>query len=348
MSEMITLLRKLSELVGVSGDEGAVRDFIARQIQHHVDDMYIDPMGSLIALKRGTGAVNLRVMAAAHMDEVGLMVTGHDSDGAIRFDSVGGVDERILPGLRMQVGPDRVPGVVQWTPIHLNTDTNTVSMDRLRIDIGASSREAAQKAAARGDLIAFDSPFTELGPTVRGKAFDDRASCANLIRLLCEEPLPFDLYAAFTVQEEVGLRGAIVAANRIEPDVAFVMETTACHDHPQDPDEPDQTTITTLGGGAVITVADRRTICDPRLVQHLVRVGDAQGIPHQFRSPQHAGGTDAGAIHISGRGVPSVTVSTPCRYLHGPNLIMCLSDWENQARLLRAAWMQLDETILER
>lgn len=345
---MIAILRELSEAVGISGEEDAVRDIIARHIRDHVDELLIDPMGSLIALKRGTGAVNLRVMAAAHMDEVGFMITGFDSDGSIRFTAVGGVDARILPGLRVSVGPDRVLGVVMWPPIHVNKGQDTVPIDRLRIDIGATSRESAQKAADVGDVIAFDSPFTELGPSVRGKAFDDRASCANLIRLLQGDPLPFDLHAAFTVQEEVGLRGAIIAANRIQPDAAFVLETTACHEHPQDPDEPDQTTITTMGAGPVITVVDKQTICDPRLVQHLVRMGDAQGIPHQFRSPQHAGGTDAGSIHKSGRGVPSVTVSTPCRYLHGPNLIMSLSDWENQANLLRAAWLALDETVISR
>ncbi len=349
MTAELELLRELSEVSGVSGDEGRVRDIIAGHIRDHVEDMHVDPLGSLIAVKRGTGAVKLRVMAAAHMDEVGLMVTGHESDGTLRFTDVGGIDARILPGLRVRVGPKELPGVVMWPPVHVNKSDTTVPVDRLRIDTGATSRDAAQSAAARGDLIAFDSPFTELGPTVRGKAFDDRASCANLIWLVQGDPLPFDLHVAFTVQEEVGLRGATVAANRIRPDVAFVLETTACHDlPPDDPDAPDQTTITTLGGGAVITVVDRRTISDPRLVRHLVRVGDARGIPHQFRSPQHAGGTDAGRIHISGRGVPSVTVSTPCRYLHGPNLVMSLADWESQHDLLRAAWEQLDETLLSR
>jgi len=199
-----------------------------------------------------------------------------------------------------------------------------------------------------GARIAFDSPFEDLGPTVRGKAFDDRAGCASLIRLVQGDPYPFDLHVAFTVQEEVGLRGAKVAAQRIQPDVAFVLETTACHDLPQDPDAPDQTTITTLGGGPAITVVDRSMITDPRLVRHLVAVGEAAGIPHQFRSPQHAGGTDAGAIHKTGPGVPSAVVATPCRYLHGPYAIMSIADWENQANLLRAAWLALDERVLER
>lgn len=183
---------------------------------------------------------------------------------------------------------------------------------------------------------------------MRGKAFDDRAGCASLIALVQGDPFPFDLHVAFTVQEEVGLRGAGVAANAIRPDVAFVLETTACHDLPEDPDEPDQTTITQLGGGPAITVADRSMISDPRLVRHLVRVGEAEGIPHQFRSPQHAGGTDAGAIHRTRAGVPSVVVANPCRYIHGPYSILSLSDFENQSRLLRAAWMALTPSVMER
>lgn len=342
------ILRELSNAIGVSSDEGPVRQIILDAIRDHVDDIRIDALGNVLAVRRGTGQVDLRVMAAAHMDEVGMMVIGFDSDGGIRFREVGGLDSRILPGARVLVGPDRIPGVIQWVPIHQNTDNKTVPIERLRIDIGAANREAAQGAVEPGDLIAFDTQFAELGPTVRGKAFDDRAGCASLIALVQGDPFPFDLHVAFTVQEEVGLRGAGVAANAIRPDVAFVLETTACHDLPEDPDEPDQTTITQLGGGPAITVADRSMISDPRLVRHLVRVGEAEGIPHQFRSPQHAGGTDAGAIHRTRAGVPSVVVANPCRYIHGPYSILSLSDFENQSRLLRAAWMALTPSVMER
>jgi putative aminopeptidase FrvX len=345
---MIDVLRELSEVGGISGDEGAIRDLILKHVRDHVDEVTIDPMGNLLVVKRGTGQVNRRVMAAAHMDEVGMMVMGFESDGTIRFSAVGGLDHRILPGTRVHIGADKIPGVIMWPPIHLNTSNETVSIDRLCIDIGVSKKEAAQKHVDRGDSITFDSPFAELGPTVRGKAFDDRAGCASLIALIQGEPFPFDLYAAFTVQEEVGVRGARVAAQRWQPDMAFVLETTACHDLPQDPDEPDQTTITRLGHGPAITVADARTISDPRLVQYLVRVAEREGIPCQFRSTLHAGGTDAGAIHQTGIGVPSVTVANPCRYLHSPNLIMRLDDWENQSRLLRAAWLSLTVESLAR
>ncbi len=338
---MMDVLRELCEATGISGDEGEVRALILKHIR-------IDALGSVLAVKRGTGAAKLRVMAAAHMDEVGMMVMGFDSDGMIRFSAVGGLDARILPGTRVLVGPDKIPGVIGWPPLHLNKSQDTVPIDRLRIDIGLTSREAAEKALTPGDAIAFASSFEVLGPTVRGKAFDDRAGCASLICLVQGDPFPFDLHVAFTVQEEVGLRGARAAAGQIRPDAAFVLESTACHDLPQDPDEPDQTTITRLGGGPAITVADRSMVSDPRLVRYLVRAADAAGIPHQFRSPQHAGGTDAGAIHRAGTGVPSVVVANPCRYIHGPYAIMSIADWEHQAALLRAAWMTLTPSVLER
>lgn len=349
MTDYLDLLAELSDLIGISGMEDEVRDLIARHIRDYVDDLHIDPMGNLLAIRRGTGAVDQRVLAAAHMDEVGMMVSGFDSDGSLGFRKIGSLDDRILPGTRVLVGRNRLPGVIQWVPIHLDANTATRAADRLRIDIGASSKSAAQKHVKLGDVVAFDSQMVRLGPTVRGKAFDDRAGCVSLIKLIQGERFPFDLAVAFTVQEEVGLRGARVAAQRLQPDAAYVLETTACHDlPPADDSDPDTTTITVLGDGPAITARDRTTISDPRLVRHLLRAAEAAGIPYQFRSPQHAGGTDAGSIHQALTGIPSVTVANPCRYLHSPHLVMRISDWEHQARLLDAAWRDLTPAVLQR
>jgi endoglucanase len=345
-----TLLKELTEAMGVSGREDDVRKIILDAIREHVDDIQIDTMGNILATKKGTGKQNMRVLVAAHMDEVGFMVTGFESNGTLKFKSIGGVDSRILPAQRVFVGKKRIPGVIDWKPIHLSgRDKSVKKIDDLRIDIGASGKNGVQSKVKVGDRVIFASETIELTDTVlRGKAFDDRAGCAELIELCKGEPFPFDLIAAFTVQEEVGLRGASVLGEAVEPDAAIVLETTACHEIPQDEDEPDVTTVTKLGHGPAITYMDRRTIAHPGLLKHFTETAESEGIPHQFRSPQYAGGTDAGAIHISAAGIPAITVSLPCRYLHSPYSIISLEDFENALRLLRQALMTLTPAKLER
>ena len=239
------ILQALSEAAGISGQEDTVRDLIIEAIEPHVTDLRIDPMGNVLALQAGEkGATRPRVMLAAHMDEVGFMVTGYDGDGLIQFDSVGGIDDRILPGLRVKIGTNGLPGVILWTPIHKNRDQNVVKMSSLRIDIGASSKSDAQSKAPLGSMIVFDTVFGEHGELWRGKAFDDRAGCAVLVDLLHNGPYPVDVLVAFTVQEEVGLRGARVAARALAPDMAFSLECTTAHDLPDPSADPDELYIT--------------------------------------------------------------------------------------------------------
>ena len=186
-----------------------------------------------------------------------------------------------------------------------------------------------------GDYAAFDVSFAELGGelrTVKGKAFDDRAGCAVLIELLRQD-YSIDLHAAFTVQEEVGLRGARVAAYSIAPDLAFVLEGTICDDHPK---KRDVSPTTKLGAGPAITIMDRSVIADRRLVQLLVDTAKQNGIPYQFKQPG-LGGTDAGAIHLAREGVPATVVSIPSRYIHAPTCLLSLNDLDNAVRLMRAA-----------
>ncbi|NDJ85600.1 MAG: M42 family metallopeptidase [Chloroflexi bacterium] len=344
-----TMLKELTEAPGVSGMEDAVRNIILDAIKDHVTDIRIDALGNILAVKKGIGKSQLRVLVAAHMDEVGFMVHGVDSDGMLKIRPVGGIDDRILPALRVEVGKKRIPGVIPWKPIHLSRDQSVQKIDNLRVDIGATSKSAAEGKVSIGDRVVFASETIELSDTViRGKAFDDRAGCAELIKIIKGDPFPFDLLVAFTVQEEVGLRGASVLGESLKPDAAIVLETTACHEVPQDEDEPDVTTVTKLGHGPVISYMDRTTIAHPGLRKHFVATAESLKMPHQFRSPQYAGGTDAGTIHISTSGIPALTVSLPCRYLHSPFSILNLDDFAGGVKLVRQALMELKPEHLER
>jgi len=330
-------LEPLSNAVGVSGAEEEVRQIIRDALGDHVDEMREDALGNLLVLKRGTGPEpRPRVMLAAHMDEVGMMVVGYTGDGGLKFRAVGGLDARVLAGAQVQVGPDHIPGIIGLKPIHLlerDERERIPKIENLVIEIGASSKDEAKKAVRLGERATFLTRYQELGPTVTGKAFDDRAGCAVLIELLQGEPLPFDLYGAFTVQEEVGLRGARVAAYAIEPDAAFVLEGTIADDLPR---KEDVSPTTALGKGPAITVMDRSFIADKRLLRLLFDTAEALGIPTQIKQPG-IGGTDAGAIHITREGIPSAAVSVPCRYIHSPVAMLNLTDFQQTVRLMRAA-----------
>jgi endoglucanase len=348
----IKVLQQLSEAVGVSGKEDAVRKVVLEAIDSHAEDIRIDPMGSVTAVKKGTGVSPLRVMIAAHMDEIGFIVTGFDGEGLIRFSAIGGIDDRILPGLRVRVGDDLLPGVIVWTPIHQNREQNVVKLANLRIDIGAANKDEVNGKVKRGDRIVFDSRFMEIGmKMLRGKSFDDRVGCALLIDVLRGGPYPVDVLAAFTVQEEIGLRGAAVAAQALKPDVAFVLEGTTAHDLPNplaDPDDEQEVNpATRLGYGPALTVMDRSMITDPRMVCFLSSTAEKHSIPFQYKTLL-GGGTDAGSIHTSLGGVLSGVISVPCRYIHSPTALLNRDDYDNTLRLIQAALNEATPVILER
>ena len=345
------LLKELSEAIGVSGAEEEVRAVILNAIKDHTEDIRIDPMGNVLAVKRGSSprADDPRVMVAAHMDEVGFMVMGVESDGTLRVDQVGGFDARILPGSRLVVGKDKLPGVIDWKPIHLGREAKVVELERLRVDIGASSKEQTNGKVKIGDRATFDTHYAEQGTIATGKAFDDRAGCAVLIELIQGEPFPFDLHVAFTVQEEVGLRGALVAAQTIQPAVAFVLEGTMANDLPpvEGAEAPAPTPVTALGKGPALTLADRSVIVDPRLLNHLRAAAAAENIPYQYKQAA-VGGTDAGVISTANAGVPSAVISVPCRYIHGPRAMCSLEDVANTVKLVRAALQRFSPDVLAR
>jgi endoglucanase len=273
--------------------------------------------------------------------------------GALSFRAVGGLDARLLLAKRVVIGDDRVPGVITAPVPHLQRGAaagKVLDLDDLAIDIGASDDKAAGAKVKAGDYGVFATSFTVLNddpawPTVRGKAFDDRAGCTALIALLAER-YPVDLYGVFTVQEEVGLRGARVAAYAIAPDAAIALEGTICDDLPQPPDE-DSTPVTQLGAGPAITLMDRSLISHPGLLRLLREVARREGLAVQYKAPG-LGGTDSGAIHLARAGVPAITVAVPCRYIHGPAALMNLNDLAHTVQLVAAALRRIDASHLAR
>ncbi len=328
----LDLLERLSNAVAVSGDEREVRAIVLEEIQPFADEVRIDALGNVLAARHTQVENPLRVMLAAHMDEVGFILVEEEEGGWYRFEVVGGVDPRVLVGKPVLVGKDHLPGVIGARPIHLTTADerrNALTVEQLRIDLG---NENGKKVKA-GERAGFATRFRQAGPSLVGKALDDRLGVATLIELVKNPPPNVELLAAFTVQEEVGLRGARAAAYALNPDVAIAIDATPANDLPLWDGEENHRYNTRLGGGPAIYVADSATLSDPRLIRHLIRTAEEMGIPYQIRQPG-GGGTDAGAIHKQREGIPTVSVSVPVRYAHTPALQARLLDWENTLSLL--------------
>jgi endoglucanase len=274
-----------------------------------------------------------------------MMVTRIEKNGLLGFRTVGGIDDRLLMAKGIVVSNNRLPGIITAPPIHLTKPDQrkkVIKIDQLAIDIGASSADEAKRLVKIGDYATFDTRFQVLDQgglrTVKGKAFDDRIGCAVAVAL-AEADYAVDLYLSFSTQEEVGLRGARVAAFRIEPDVAFALEGTICDDTPK---KADVSPTTEMGKGPAISVMDRSFIADRRLVRLLVDTAQANDIPYQFKQPG-MGGTDAGVIHLSKTGVPSVALSVPSRYIHGPVSMASLNDFDHAVALMKAALLALPD-----
>ena len=343
------LLEELSNAIGVSGEEDDVRAIVLDAIRDCAADIQVDALGNLTATQTGSVYPDYKVMIAAHMDEIGMMVTAVDGNGLIQFTNVGGIDPRILPGLRVKIGAKRTPGVVLWKPIHMWRDMKTMAIDSLRIDVGANDKSAAEP----GDRIAFDGRYQQLSETVaRGKAFDDRVGCAILVDILRGGPYPVTVCAAFTVQEEIGLRGAQVAAQRLQPDAAIVLEGAPAYDVPNPKLEAEAGDLPTnpatrLGQGVVLTLVDGRMISDPRVMAFLKETADANDIPYQVKTVG-GGGTDGGAIHTARTGVPTMTLSAPCRYIHSPTALLNLDDYGHVLGLSQAVLKSITPATFQR
>ncbi len=336
----MTLIKELTDLNGVSGNEHEVREYIKSKINGLCDSIEVDTIGNIIAYKKGSSG-RFKVMLSAHMDEVGFMVSGYTEKGLLKFKSVGGIDSRILPGKRVVIGKKRLKGVIGAKPLHQQSADERERIAKIKdlyIDIGAETKEEAEKLASLGEFIAFDSDYVEFGKDcIKAKALDDRVGCAVLMEAL-KYSFDFDLYACFTVQEEVGLRGAQVAAFKIMPDVAIVLEGTTCSDVPE---VKPYDFSTELGNGAALTLVDRTCYSDRKLVQFLYDTAVKNGIKVQYKQTT-TGGNDAGQIQRTGIGVKTASISVPCRYIHSPVSVMSRSDFECVERLTLAALNEIN------
>ncbi len=332
---MIGTLEALCGLNGVSGCEDEVRDYILERVMPHADELKTDAMGNLMVFKRGAVTPSRRVMLAAHMDEVGLIVTDVTDGGYLRFGTAGGIDRRVLIGKRVTVGENRVPGVIGIKPIHLTEGDEAKSLPKLKelyIDIGAKDADAARALVRPGDTAAFDSRFVRFGDGfVKAKAIDDRVGCASMLRLIEEGGLPCDCWFAFTVQEEVGCRGARVAAAHIGADTALILEGTTAADLPG---VEGAERICAPGKGLVIPFMDGGTIYDRDYYALLGRLADGAGIPWQTKT-RVAGGTDASAIQRGGAGARVAAISVAMRNIHSPACVAKAAECEAQPALAR-------------
>jgi putative aminopeptidase FrvX len=335
----IPLLRRLSEASGVSGDEAVVREIILQALKGKIKNSRIDALGNLLVTCRTRGKARMRVMVAAHMDEVGMILMQAGSDGLWKFETVGGVNEQILPAKAVWIGKKRLPGVIGAKPVHLTEKEereHPMKKDTLSIDVGAKDKDGATATFQPGDRAVFATEFRSERGIFYGKALDDRLGVAALIELAADPPPGVALLAAFTAQEEIGLRGAQVAAHALRPDAAIVIDATPANDMPMWDGSENVAYNTKLGEGPAIYIADHRTISDARLVRLLTHAAEKRRIPFQIRQPG-GGGTDAGAIHLARSGIPSVSVSVPCRSLHGPLSTARSADWRGLLALVRGA-----------
>jgi len=335
----VDLLRELSDAFGVAGFEDEVRDLIKERVAPFVDDVVVDALGNVIAVRKGKDERVL--MLDAHMDEVGFIVKWVDDKGYVRFAPLGGWDERIIGGhrvvLRTRQGAKRL-GVIGSAPPHiLSADERSkpIPMDKMFIDVGATSRQEASALGVEiGDPMTIHYPFAEIADGyVTGKALDDRAGCATLIeaaRRLADVKLPMTTAFSFVFGEELGLRGATTASFHIDPVLALAVEGTIGADMPGIAEESQPTR---LGRGPAVSVADRSIVVSPKVVRAIEALADKHKIPYQYKLPTY-GSTDAGAIHLSRGGVLVGIVSVPCRFIHSPVSTLRVADFENTIRLV--------------
>jgi endoglucanase len=324
---MKSLIQELVETPGPSGHEAKIREVIRGAVAPLADELRVDPMGNLIARKGEGSPQGSTIMLSAHMDEIGVIATHVEENGFVRFLPVGGVRPMNCPGGRVRFlnGSEGVVGVER------QEDSNqTPSFEQMFIDLGASSR--AECPVQVGEVAAFDRTFHDLGKRLVSKAMDDRISVAVLIETLRQIDQaggsPHKIYFVFSVQEEVGLRGATTAAFDLEPDIGLAVDVTGSGDTPKG-----LKMEVALGKGPAIKVRDQGILSDPRVVDWMVKAAERAGLPYQIEVLER-GSTDAHAIQLSRAGVPAGCLSIPCRYIHSPSEMVDYDDVQNAVHLL--------------
>lgn len=342
------MFKTLTELQGAPGDEGRVRQYMSEQLEKYADEVIYDRLGGVFGVKHGEGP---RVMVAGHMDEVGFMITQITKNGMLRFQPLGGWWNQVLLAQRVQVMTKKGPiiGVIGSIPPHLLTDAQRkkpMEIKNMLIDIGADNREdALEIGVAPGDTVVPICPFTPMAEEkkILAKAWDNRYGCGLALELMKEmhdRSLPNELYAGATVQEEVGLRGAQVAANMIKPDIFYALDASPANDMSGDEEEFGQ-----LGKGALLRIYDRTMITHRGIREFLLDTAESNNIPYQYFVSQ--GGTDAGRVHIANDGVPSAVIGIPSRYIHTSASIIHVDDYAAAKELLIKLVEQTDKATVE-
>lgn len=344
MSVDVSLLSKTCEIAGAPGFEKRIRDFIMEQVSPFVDEVQVDNLGNVIAIKKASNnPEGKRVMLAAHMDEIGFIVKHIDDNGFLRFHTLGGFDPKTLVAQRVIVhGKEDLIGVMGTKPIHVMSPEERTKMPQVTdffIDMGMSKAEV-EKYISIGDPITRDRELIEMGDCVNCKSIDNRVAVYIQLETLKQLENPaYDVYAAFTVQEEVGIRGANVAAHQINPDFGIALDTTIAFDVPgAQPHEK----VTELGKGTAIKIMDAMTICDYRMVAFMKATADKHQILWQ---PEilTAGGTDTAGVQRMGKqGAIAGAISIPTRHLHQVIEMAHKDDIANSIRLLKACLEEMD------
>ena len=320
---MFELIKRLTQSFGVSGNEEEIRETIINEIKNDIQEIRVDTLGNLIATKPGKGK---KIMVAAHMDEIGVMATYIDEKGFIRFSNIGGVSAFVSLGQKVKFKNGTVGAVFYEDKLD---DMKNLKLSKMYIDIGAKDKKEAEKLVRIGDVACFVGDTVRQGDMVISKAIDDRSGCAVIGEAIKRLPqTDNEIYFVFTVQEELGLRGAKTAAYQLKPDIAIAVDVTATGDTPEA-----NLMEVKCGGGPAIKIKDRSVICHPEVKKLLEESARNINIPYQFEVLEY-GGSDPGAIHISAGGVPSGAISIPCRYLHSPVEAASLEDIENAVKLL--------------